>query len=291
LLNATFGNVTELIISIIALQQGLLRIVQVSLLGSILSNLLLVVGSAFFLGGLRHHQQKFNKTLTTTNSGLLMLGVIGLLYPAVLNATNADRSASSELQLSRYTAVLLFCLYMGFLLFQLKTHQRLFQEEDLEEEEKELSVQAAIVWLAIVTALISLFSEYMVGSIEGAARSWNVPQIFIGVILIPIVSNATEHVTALTAAYKNKMELSLGVAIGSATQITLCVIPISIMVAWITGKPLSLFFQMFETACVFSSAILCTFVTAEGRSTWLSGLTLIFAYLLCAGGFFAHKDE
>jgi len=291
LLNATFGNATEMIISIIALQQGLLRIVQVSLLGSILSNMLLVMGSAFFLGGLRHKQQAFNKNITSTNSGLLMLGVIGLLYPAVLNASSADRSASSELQLSRYTAVILFCLYGSYLVFQLKTHRNLFEEEETEEEPKELTVQGAVVWLAIVTALISLLSEYLVGAIEGAAKSWNVPQIFIGVILIPIVGNAAEHATALTAAYRNKMELSLGVAIGSATQITLCVIPVSVMIAWMMGKPLSLFFQMFETSCVFSAAVLCNFVTSEGKSTWLSGLMLIFAYLLCAGGFFAHKDE
>jgi len=249
------------------------------------------MGTAFLVGGIKFSEQKFNTTITSTSSGLLMLGVIGLLYPAVLNASQMS-TVNSELGLSRFTAVILLLLYGSYLLFQLKTHRTLFEQEedDEEEEETELTIKESFFWLTIVTALISLLSEYLVGAIQGAAVQWGIPQIFIGVILLPIVGNAAEHATAITAAYRNKMELSLGVAIGSSTQICLFLIPFLVIVAWMIDKPLSLYFQIFETSAVFSAAVLCNFVCAEGRSNWLSGVMLICAYLIVSGGFYAHVD-
>jgi Ca2+:H+ antiporter len=289
LLNATFGNATELIISVFALKNGMLRIIQVSLLGSILSNMLLVLGSAFWIGGLRHRQQKFNKHITTINCSLLLLSVMGILFPAMLNLSGADRSSSSELQLSRFTAILLLLTYVAYIYFQLKTHIDLFHNDEEDDEEAVLSMRQALGLLTIVTILISIYSEYLVAAIRGAAESWKCPEIFIGVILIPIVGNAAEHASALTAAAKNKVDLCLGVAIGSSTQIALFGVPFMVIVAWIVDQPLSMYFQPFETATVFASTLIVAKVTSDGTSNWLSGLMLVVAYILVAAAFFAHK--
>ncbi len=225
---------------------------------------------------------------------------------------------------SRYTAFFLLFCYVAYLAFQLKTHTHLFAEDE-EEEEKELTIAEGLVWLAVVTVLISMLSDFLVDAIKGTAHEWGIPEIFLGVIFIPIVGNAAEHWTALSAAYKSKMgmflllllllecgamrsafgcsrrshhvtsvccaaaallllvELALGVAIGSSTQITIFVIPFMVILGWMMGQPLSLFFEPFETVTLLASAILTQFVMSEGRSTWLSGIMLVFAYFIVAG--------
>jgi Ca2+:H+ antiporter len=320
LLNATFGNATELIISIFALRNGLLRIIQVSLLGSIISNMLLVLGTSFIAGGLKYKMQRFNKNMVSTNSGLLLLAVIGLLLPAVLNASGDDREdIAAELILSRGSAILLLGTYCAYIAFQLLTHRHLFEDGgdaqeqlvdrrgsvdlhpseltpkeeagDEEEEEETMTLAQSIFFLAVVTTLVSILSEFAVDAIEGAAKTTGLPQIFIGAIILPIVGNAAEHATAITVAYRNKMTLSLGVAIGSSTQVALFGIPFMILVAWMSGEPLSMYFRAYETAVVFSTVVILSFVVADGKSTWLKGLMLLVAYFIVAIGFFVHKDD
>eukprot|EP00466_Bigelowiella_natans_P013185 jgi/Bigna1/57597/fgenesh1_pm.20_\ len=265
LLNATFGNLTELIISILALRKDMMRIVQVSLLGSILSNCLLVLGSAFLLGGLRHSSQKFNTQMATTNSGLLMVSTMAMLLPAALDAADEERSAASVLSFSRFTAMLLLGVYGLLMYFQIKTHRHLLLE-----------------------ALISFFSELLVGSIEGSAAAWNVPKVFIGVIVIPIVGNAAEHASAVIVAMKGKMELSLGIAFGSAVQIALFGVPVAVIVAWMMGKRLSLDFHVFETAVVLVSTLAVGFLVGDGESNYLKGAMLVVAYIIVSAAFFVR---
>jgi Ca2+:H+ antiporter len=228
LLNATFGNATELIICIFALEDGLLRVVQVSLLGSVLSNMLLVLGCAFLVGGYRHKTQHFNKSAASTNVGMLMLAVMSLSFPAALEASGQAQMAGTtsaeklghELELSRWISLVLFTTYGAYLLFQLKTHQYLFEGEDDDEDEEDfLGYWGAIAWLTILTIFIALLSEVLVDAITGAAVDWGVSTIFIGAIIIPIIGNAAEHASAVLFAYRNKMDISLGVAIGSSTQV------------------------------------------------------------------------
>lgn len=293
LLNATMGNATELIVSVFALKEGLLRVVQVSLLGSVLSNLLLVLGFSFLVGGARRSQQTFNRTAAGTNTGLLLLAVLGLMFPMLLTTTHDDESPASALKLSRVTGVALLIVYGLFIFYQLKTHTHLFEDEgedDEDDEPPQLGFAGAIIWCAIITGLISLLSEMLVSAIEGAAKGLGVPVLFIGTILLPIVGNAAEHAAALIFAYKNKLDLSLGIAVGSATQIALFVIPLMVVLGWMMGQPLSLDFHVFETACLLLTVLIVSSVLASGTSDWLRGVMLLVAYFLVAASFWVHGN-
>lgn len=305
LLNATFGNATELIICIFALRDGLLRVVQLSLLGSILSNMLLVLGTAFFVGGMRHKVQNYSKAAAVTNSGLLNLAVMALLLPAVLNGAHefvekGDEKSNidAELQFSRFVSVILLITYCVYLYFQLVTHTHLFEGEDTgEDEENVLGFWGAISWLGILTIFISLLSEGLVEAIKGAAEDWGISTIFIGAIIIPIVGNAAEHAAAVIFAYRNKMDITLGVAIVSSTQIAIFVIPFCVVMSWIMGPQkdgdgtLDLYFHMYETATLLITVITVSFITQSGESNWLTGFMLLVAYAIIAAGFWFHKDE
>lgn len=290
LINATLGNATELIISLFALRAGLLRIVQASLLGSILSNLLLVLGCAFLAGGLRFKIQHFNRTIATTNIGLLLLAVLSILLPAVLNVSGAEaHGIASELALSRFSSVLMLIGYIAYIVFQLRTHRYLLDVNDNCATSVSIYSPISIVsCMIIVGVLISVLSEQIVDAIEGAALSLGVGQVFIGCIILPIVGNAAEHVSAVSVAYRNKMDLSLGIAIGSSTQIALFVIPLCTLVAWAMDQPLSLYFHPYETTCVFIAVLTVAFTVMDGESNWLKGLMLVFTYLIMGAGFYVH---
>lgn len=297
LLNATFGNATELIVSIFALKAGLLRVVQLSLLGSILSNMLLVLGCAYLFGGTRFKEQTFNKDGVMMNFGLLLLSVMGLSLPAMLHFTHTElHGTSSELALSRFAACILLVIYIAFLYFQLMTHRDLYEEEESEddddddEEEIVLTFWGGIGWLTVITVFISILSDYLVDAIEGASAQWDVSTAFISVILLPLVGNAAEHASAVMFAMKNKMDISLGVAIGSSTQIALFVVPLCVLLGWMFDRPLDLNLQVFETASLFVTVITVAFVSQDGKSNWLKGLTLVLAYVLLSASFFFHKD-
>ncbi|XP_031737451.1 vacuolar cation/proton exchanger 5 isoform X3 [Cucumis sativus] len=258
LLNATFGNATELIISIFALRSQMIRVVQLSLLGSILSNMLLVLGCAFFCGGIvfNKKEQTFNKATAVVNSGLLLMAVMGLLFPALLHYTHSEAHfGKSELALSRFSSCIMLLAYAAYLFFQLMSQMNLYS------------------------------SVY-----EIASESLKIPVSFISVILLPIVGNAAEHASAIMFAMKDKLDISLGVAIGSSTQISMFGIPFCVVTGWIMGQPMDLNFQLFETATLFITVIVVAFLLQEGTSNYFKGLMLILCYLIVAASFFVHVD-
>ncbi|CAM8948673.1 unnamed protein product [Rhodiola kirilowii] len=305
LLNATFGNATELIISIHALKTGMIRVVQQSLLGSILSNMLLVLGCAFFSGGVvfSNKEQVFNKAAASVDSSLLLMAVMGLLFPAVLHFTHTElHFGKSELALSRFSSCIMLVAYAAYLFFQLKSQIHLYEpisdveikegslDEEDEEESPDISKLEALVWLFIFTLWISFLSEYLVNAIEGASVAMKIPIAFISVILLPIVGNAAEHTSAIIFAMKDKLDISLGVAIGSSTQISMFGIPFCVVVGWIMGRPMDLNFQLFETATLFMTVLVVAFMLQEGTSNYFKGLMLILCYVIVAASFFVHVD-
>lgn len=320
LLNATFGNAVELIVSIIALKEKQIRIVQASMLGSILSNLLLVLGCCFIAGGITRVQQTFNQTVAQTMSSLMALATAGLLIPAAFHATlpppkskdGFPEPGSSDtliLSLSRGVSIILLVVYILYLLFQLKTHKSLFEEQaqeaddgiittslppdesDVKPEEQKLSVLSSIIVLIVATTLVSLCADYLVGSIDDIVESSGLSKTFIGLIVIPIVGNAAEHVTAIIVAMKDKMDLAIGVAVGSSLQIAIFVTPFMVLVGWIIDVPMSLYFSTFETAILFVSVFITNLVILDGELNWLEGAMLLSTYLIVALAFFYYPDN
>ncbi|CAK9192132.1 unnamed protein product [Sphagnum troendelagicum] len=302
LLNATFGNATEMIICIFALKNNMIRVVQLSLLGSILSNMLLVLGSAFLFGGLAHPKkaQTFRKATTHVSSGLLLMAVMGLLFPATLHATKTEmNSGVSELILSRFSSIVMLVAYTAYLYFQLRSHRELYDPEGegvegeaaSDSDECKLAFWVSIAWLTILTIFISILSENLIDAIEGASTSWNVPVSFISVIILPIVGNAAEHASAIMFALKDKLDLSLGVAIGSSTQISMFVIPFCVVIGWPMGTDIDLNFQLFETTTLFITVLVVAFMLQDGTANYFKGLMLVLCYLIVGASFFVHLDH
>ncbi|KAH8700478.1 putative calcium ion transporter Vcx1 [Talaromyces proteolyticus] len=310
LMNATFGNAVELIVSIIALKDNQIRVVQASMLGSILSNILLVLGCCFLVGGLRYSEQSFNSTVASTMSSLLAVASASLIIPASLFAamsgsyeTNPDETRKNILLLSHGTAIILLLLYVMYLYFQLKSHSHLFEEgaegDDnienqavvAEEEHHILGPFAAGVALVVVTILVAICAEYLVGSIEGIVEKTGMSKTFIGLVLIPIVGNAAEHVTAVVVAYKNKMDLAIGVAIGSSLQIALFVTPFLVILGWIMGVEMTLHFHVFETVSFFISALVVILLIQDGKSNYLEGGLCLGLYFILAIAFYVYPDN
>uniref|UniRef100_A0A2P2LPJ6 Vacuolar cation/proton exchanger n=1 Tax=Rhizophora mucronata TaxID=61149 RepID=A0A2P2LPJ6_RHIMU len=302
LLNATFGNATELIISIYALKSGMTRVVQQSLLGSILSNMLLVLGFSFFAGGIAHNRvQKFHKAAALVNAGLLLMAVMGITFPAVLHFTHTEiQFGKSELALSRFSSCVMLVAYGSYLFFLLKTRCNLYtlvdkgsynhEEDSGEEDAPELTFWEAIFWLAMATLWISVLSGYLVHTIQGASESLNMPLAFISVVLLPIVGNAAEHASAIMFATEDKLDIAIGVAIGSCTQISMFLIPFCVVVGWIMRQPMDLNFQLFETATLFITVLVVTFMLQDGKANYFKGLMLVLSYLIVAASFFVHVD-
>lgn len=260
------------------------------MLGSILSNILLVLGCCFLVGGLRYPEQTFNSTVASTMSSLMTVSSASLIIPATLYASlTSSESDSTEkhiLFLSHWTAIILLVLYIIYLFFQLKSHSQLFEEvnhetagdpeaagEGVPEEEEEhlLNPWAASVALILVTVLVSICADYLVGSIDNIVEKTGMTRTFIGLILIPIVGNAAEHVTAVVVAWKGKMDLAIGVAIGSSLQIALFVTPFLVILGWIMNVEMTLHFHIFETVAFFISGLVVTFLIQDGKSNYLEG--------------------
>eukprot|EP00931_Biecheleriopsis_adriatica_P088639 TRINITY_DN62918_c0_g1_i1.p1 TRINITY_DN62918_c0_g1~~TRINITY_DN62918_c0_g1_i1.p1 ORF type:complete len:510 (+),score=104.57 TRINITY_DN62918_c0_g1_i1:34-1530(+) len=289
LLNATFGNAVEMIIAVYALRDGLTEVVKGSLVGSIISNLLLVLGMCFFFGGINYKVQRFSATGARAQYSLLLLAVLALVIPTVVLLTGAR--PEMELLMSRGCAVILALLYVCYLVFQLVTHKDDFAPvEDSstaagqaqEEEEVLLSPGAAVVLLFLSTALVAPLSEGLTGSVEGVTKTLGISDAFVGVVLLPIVGNAAEHLTAVTVATKDKMDLSLGVALGSSTQIALFVVPFAVITGWILGVPMDLNFKPLDASILLLTVLIVGSTIADGESNWLEGAALIAAYLLIA---------
>ncbi|KAJ5476104.1 Sodium/calcium exchanger membrane region [Penicillium sp. IBT 31633x] len=327
LLNASFGNAVELIVAIIALVQRKTLIVQTSLIGSILSNLLLVLGMSFFLGGIDRMEQHFNVTVAQTAASMLALAVASLIIPTAYHQWSNLEKKDGTAALSQGTSVLLLIVYGCYLLFQLKSHSDIYnrpspkverrrarvaegdasrgiaqigkmtaaplvgsspdhmQMEDPEEEpeEPQLSVSTAIITLIISTAFVAVCAEFMVESIDALTATGNIGETFVGLILLPIVGNAAEHATAVTVACKDKMDLSIGVAVGSSMQIALFVLPLIIVLGWIIGvEDMTLNFDGFQVIVLFVSVLLVNYLIGDGKSHWLEGVLLMMMYLIIA---------
>lgn len=314
LLNATFGNAVELIVSIVALQKNEIRIVQSSMIGSMLSNMLLVLGCCFLSNGLNpnngaNHEAEFNMTAAQTMAGLLAVASSALIIPAALYAIMSDAGVikvpggkSEDLNisvLSHGTAIILILLYILYLFFQLKTHAKMFQEEEgtgdeegqqEEPEEHLLSPISAAVVLVVITVGVSVCAEFLVGSIESVVETTGISKTFVGLILIPIVGNAAEHVTAIVVSYKNKMDLAIGVAVGSSLQIALGVTPALVLLGWAMGRDMTLHFETFETIVFFLSVWVVNYLIQDGKGNYLEGAMLIGVYIIIAIAFYVYPD-
>lgn len=289
LLNASLGNAAELIIALAALREGLHDVVKASLTGSILGNILLVLGVSMVAGGMKYERQTFNRTAAGMGSSLLLLAAVGLVIPALFHFTASDRGAQVEHELSLDIAIVLFLIYVLSLAFSLKTHRHLFQGEthdahDLGEEP--WSYRMSLGVLAAVAILIGLMSEMLVGSIEPAAHTLGLTQVFVGVILVALVGNAAEHSTAVLMAMKNKMDLAFGIAVGSSLQIALLVAPLLVFASYLFGAPLDLIFTPFEVAAVTMSVLILGFVSMDGESHWMEGVMLVGVYAMLAIAFY-----
>lgn len=303
LMNATFGNAVELIVSIVALKQGEIRIVQSSMLGSILSNILLVLGCCFLAGGIREQERSFNETVASTMSSLMAVASASLIIPATLYAVmNNGKSSDPEtdkniLVLSHGTAIILLILYVLYLYFQLYSHHNLFADvenqggDDDQEEGQILSPTAAGVALVVVTVMVAICAEFLVDSIDSIVESAHISKTFVGLILIPIVGNAAEHVTAVIVAYKGKMDLAINVAIGSSMQIALFVTPFLVILGWIMHQPMTLHFQGFETIIFFISVLIVNYLIQDGKSNYLEGAMCLGIYAIIALAFFIYPDD
>ncbi|KAF3907035.1 hypothetical protein AA313_de0202122 [Arthrobotrys entomopaga] len=333
LLNASFGNAVELIVSIIALVKHEIVVVQTSLIGSILSNLLLVMGMSFFFGGINRVEQYFNTTVAQTASSLLAVAVLSLIIPSAFHWAGAGNVKNiSDLQpgiigLSRGTSVILLIVYGVYLYFQLKSHAELFNTQspkvptrsemepsaiqtllqqsanagtatvghpniqetvvDDEDEEEgpqpELTIVTALVLLAASTVLVAICAEFLVSSISYVTSHSSISEYFVGLILLPIVGNAAEHVTSVTVAYKDKMDLAIGVAVGSSMQIALLVIPFVVVLGWILGiDEMTLFFDGFQVVLLLVSVLLVNYLIQDGKSNFLEGTLLMATYIIIA---------
>ena len=293
LLNATFGNATELIIGIIALNAGLVRVVKASITGSIIGNLLLVMGLSMFLGGLRFKEQKFQSVVARLNASAMNLAVIAILVPTAVNATSNGISSNTMQNLSVAVGIVLITVYILTLLFSMKTHSYLYEvgivgSESEENAEHKPNLLLWILVLLIATLTVAFESELLVDSLEEATSALGLTALFTGVIVVPIIGNAAEHATAVTVAMKNKMDLSVSVAVGSSLQIALFVAPVLILTGSLLGQPMDLNFNPFELVAVVVAVLIANSVSSDGRSDWLEGVLLLAAYTILGLAFYFH---
>jgi Ca2+:H+ antiporter len=300
LLNATFGNATELIIALVALQAGQIEVVKASITGSIIGNLLLVMGFSMLLGGLFFREQEFQSTVARMNASSMNLAVTAMLLPTAVHVTSAAIAEPTLQKLSVSVAVVLILVYVLTLLFSMKTHAYLYDvgvaEEEIEKIEDEKAHQphhAPNIWLWMgvllgVTVLVGVESELLVGSLEEATKELGFTKLFTGIILLPIIGNAAEHATAVVVAMKNKMDLSVAVAMGSSLQIALFVAPVLVLAGWAMGQPMDLDFNPFELVAVAVAVLTANSVSSDGRSNWLEGVLLLATYVVLGLAFFFH---
>src|SRR3954454_22544720 len=293
LLNATFGNATELIIAIFALRAGLIDVVKASITGSIVGNLLFVLGLSLFLGGLQRDKQEFNRTAASASSAQLTLAVIGLIIPAAfyftLTTPITERREFLELELSFVVAGLLILSYVLGLIFSLRTHRHLYSGEDEEAMHGATwSVRKSVGVLLAATVGVAVMSETLVASLEAAVHVLGWSELFVGAILIPVIGNAAELLTAVTVAMKNKMDLTFGIAVGSSTQIALFVAPVLVFVSLFFSERMNLLFNPFELVVIGLAVLIVNLISNDGESNWYEGAQLLLAYAIAGIAFFFH---
>ncbi|HET7603192.1 MAG TPA: calcium/proton exchanger [Gemmatimonadales bacterium] len=282
LLNATFGNAAELIIGLMALRAGEVELVKYSITGSILGNLLLIMGLSLVAGGLRTSELRFSRTASGMSAGMLAAAVVGLVFPALLHASHPAQERLADLRVSEAVAVVLIITYGFSLLFTLKTHKWLMSGDPHEMPRRAWSVGKAVAVLAIATACIAVLSEMLVHSVQGAGSALGLGTVFVGLIIIPIIGNAAEHASAILMARRGKMDLSLQIAYGSSTQIALLVAPVLVFAGVLMGQDMNLVFEPFEVMAVGLAVIVTAIGTTDGESHWFEGVMLLAVYALMA---------
>ena len=280
LLNATLGNLTELVIALTALQAGQYLLVKASIAGAIVTNSLFMLGGSFLIGGLRHHEQQFNRFGARFQSGLLFLATVALLLPSLIGG--AEGKASILQELSLWLAILLIITYALGMVFSLKTHKEIFASIDHGESGgSPWSIAVALVVLAVVTVLVALVSEVFVSSVESAADTFGLSPAFVGFIIVALVGAAAEMTTAFSAAAKNRLDLSIGIALGSAAQIALFVAPLLVLLSYFIGPaPMSLEFWPGAVAMILIATLTATLMTNGGRTAWFVGAMILMVYAI-----------
>ena len=288
LLNATFGNAPELIIATVALRAGLMDLVRASIIGAILANLLLALGVSMLLGGIRHKDQRYNADASRVYSSMMLLAVITLIVPGAFERLFSDSQFIQQTQhLNTALAVLLLVAYALYLVFMLKTHPQLFKSAEgtkgAHHEGPAWSLRRAIGTLVGASVLAAWMSEILVGAAEGTGKAMGMSQAFIGLVLVAIVGGAAESLSAIAAGRKNKMDLSIGIALGSSIQIALFVAPVLVLLSWaIAPQPLTLSFHRVEVGALLLTVLIGTVVAGDGRANWYKGVQLIVVYLAIA---------
>jgi Ca2+:H+ antiporter len=295
LLNVTFGNAAEIIISVVAINAGLIELVKASITGSILGNIMLIFGLSLIAGGVKHKEQIFNRENAGLQSSLIFLAIIGLAIPTILSTTvlkPIDLESQLKLQiLSDVLAIVLICVYVAGILFTFFTHKHLFvapggADEVLEQDHNRWSKRKSFLILGASMVGVVAVSEILVGSVEETSKQFGFGELFVGAIIVGIVGNAAEHSSAILLARKGKIDLSIGIAAGSGTQIALFVVPILVMVGIILGQPFTLEFTLYELATLFLAAIIMNLIAHDGKSNWFEGIMLTAVYLIIAIGFY-----
>jgi Ca2+:H+ antiporter len=294
LVNASLGNLAELIIAILALRAGFVDLVKASITGSIIGNLLLVLGAAQLAGGLKYRTQKFNPHFAGTSVSLLVIAAVGLIVPTLFLAAHPDPTRAATVRVSEFVAAFLIVGYALYLLYSMGTHKSAFDalenetydETPAKAEAPQWSMQRTIIVLLVVAAAIGWMSELLVGATEATVHTLGLSNVFVGLILIPIIGNAAEHSSAVLMARKNRMDLAASIAIGSSVQVALFVAPVLVFVGLIFGHPMDLAFGTFEVASVTLAVWITSAIVIDAESNWLEGAFLLLVYAVLAVAFF-----
>jgi Ca2+:H+ antiporter len=289
-LNATFGNAAELIIAVVALRSGHVELVKASITGSIVGNLLLVLGLSFFVGGLGRRSQKFDRTAATNTAAMLFLGVVALVMPAVFDLSlygNLDAESPALNSLSFWSAIVLILAYAGSLIYAFTSQRDLFRStQERDHDQPVLPTSVAVATLAAGTLLTTVQAELLVGAMEPALARFGFTELFVGVIVIALIGNAAEHYSAVTAARRDEMTLAVEIAVGSSAQIALLVAPALVLYSFAIARPMSLLFNGLEISAIALSVLATSIVVNDGESNWVEGLQLLSVYLILALAFY-----
>jgi Ca2+:H+ antiporter len=288
-LNATFGNAAELIIAVVALRNGHIELVKASITGSIIGNLLLVLGLSFFVGGLGRRSQKFHRTAATNTAAMLFLGVVALVMPAVFDLAIYGNLAAHPAALDRlsfWSALILIAAYAGSLIYAFTAQRDLFRGDQPSHDGPAFSSGAAVAVLAAGTLLTTVQAEILVRTMEPALARFGFTELFVGVIVIALIGNAAEHYSAVTAARRDEMTLAVEISVGSSAQIALFVAPALVLYSFAIGHPMTLLFNAFEIAAIALSVLATSIVVVDGESNWVEGLQLLSVYLILAVAFY-----
>ena len=290
LLNATFGNAAELIIGFMALRAGETAIVKASLTGSIIGNMLMVLGLAMLLGGWKHEEMRFNRRAAETGSSMMLLAVVALVMPAIYATVTHHREPGHIESISLDISIILVLTYLAGLVFQLKTHRRFFSPEGDPAREGDGTRRWSLGWSALVLAvsavLTGLVSELLVRAVDEAGTALGLSKVFMGVVVVAVIGNAAEHSTAVLMAMKDKMDLALGIAMGSSMQIALFVAPVLVFAGHLMGQPLGLEFTILEVAAVMLSVLAVGQLVQDGRTNWFEGVQLLAVYAILVVAFY-----